>query len=59
MTQARRGVALGIKIDQESLVSALGDCRTQVDRGRCFANATFLVRNANNPGQPDRLENGF
>ncbi len=42
------GVGLGVEIDKEDAVASGGDGRREVDGGRCFSDASFLVGHCDN-----------
>ncbi|CAB4711323.1 unannotated protein [freshwater metagenome] len=42
--QPSRGIALGIKIDEEYAISKIGKSRTQIDSGRGLAHTALLIR---------------
>ena len=51
LRQTGGSVALGIEIDHERALPPLGQPGCQVDGGRCFANAAFLVGDAEDADQ--------
>ncbi len=49
LAQAGRGVALRIEIDQQGARAGLGQSDGQVDGGGRFADASFLIGDAQDP----------
>ncbi len=50
---ARRGVALGVEVDDQDPVVELGQGRAEVHRGRGLADAAFLVRDRDHQREDD------
>ena len=54
MSQASRGIALGIEVDQQGALVGLGQTDGQVHRSGGLADPTFLIGNAKNSAQRDK-----
>ncbi len=53
-----RGVALRIEIDDQHPLADGGQCRAEIDRGRCLADPTLLVGQRQDAGMPTLARRG-
>src|SRR5262249_33137216 len=47
--EPRRGIALRIEIDDQHALTNRCECRSKIDRCGCLADATFLIREREDP----------